>query len=178
MSRLGKQPIAIPEKVDVAFAGGVLTVKGPGGELTRTLKNDIKVTVEDGTITLTPQKGSIETSALWGTYAAHVHNMIEGVTDGFEKKLEIEGVGYRAEMQGNKVVLSVGFSHPIEHEIPEGITASIEKNVITIRGADKEAVGQFAANIRASKKPEPYKGKGVRYHDEYVIRKQGKRAVT
>ncbi|MCA9366409.1 50S ribosomal protein L6, partial [Candidatus Kaiserbacteria bacterium] len=112
-----------------------------------------------------------------GTFAAHVRNMVTGVTEGFTKVLEIEGVGYRAELRGNTLVLSMGFSHPVEMELPEGVAATVEKNVITLTAADKEVVGQFAANVRKVKKPEPYKGKGIRYQGEYIIRKQGKKAV-
>jgi large subunit ribosomal protein L6 len=177
MSRLGKQPITIPTGVEASFVDGVLTVKGPKGELTRAMTNDVTVVVADGTITLTPSK-SDKAPALWGTYAAHALNMITGVTEGFKKELEIEGVGYRAEAQGNKIVLNVGFSHPVELVAPEGITIAVEKSLITISGVDKDAVGQFAANVRAVKKPEPYKGKGIHYVGEYIIRKQGKKAVA
>lgn len=177
MSRLGKQPAVIPNGVEVSFADNVMTVKGPKGTLTQEMKDDVTVSIEDGAITLAPANDSIKAGALWGTYAALVRNLITGVTEGFEKKLEIEGVGYRAEAQEQKLVLNVGFSHPVEMEVPEGLTATVEKSVITINGTDKEAVGQFAANVRKVKKPEPYKGKGIRYQGEYIIRKQGKKAV-
>jgi len=177
MSRLGKQPAVIPSGVEVSFADNVMTVKGPKGTLSQEMKDDVTVSIEDGAITLAPANDSIKAGALWGTYAALVRNLITGVTEGFEKKLEIEGVGYRAEAQGQKLVINVGFSHPVEMEVPEGLTATVEKNVITISGTDKEAVGQFAANVRKVKKPEPYKGKGIRYQGEYIIRKQGKKAV-
>ena len=178
MSRLGKQPVTIPSGTEVTFTDGALTVKGPKGTLTRSFTDDVAVTVADGVITLAPARGTDHAKALWGTYAAHVHNMIKGVHEGFEKKLEIEGVGYRAEMKGNVLVLLVGFSHPVEMEVPEGLTVAVEKNVITITGADKEVLGQFAAKVRATRKPEPYKGKGIRYEGEYIIRKQGKKAVA
>ena len=177
MSRLGKQPISLPSGVEATYADGVLTVKGPKGSLGRPMKDDVAVTIEDNAIALSPANESDEARALWGTYASHAINMVTGVTDGFTKVLEIEGVGYRAEIKGTSVVLNVGFSHPVELPFPEGITATIEKNVITVTGIDKEAVGQYAANIRKVKKPEPYKGKGIRYQGEYVIRKQGKKAV-
>lgn len=177
MSRLGKQPIEIPQGVEVTFAEGVLTVKGPKGTLTQAVRPVIAVTIENNAITLVPQKETLESRALWGTYAALVHNMISGVTEGFKKVLEIEGVGYRADAQGQKLTLSVGFSHPVIMQVPEGITTVVEKNVITITGNDKHAVGQFAANVRKVKEPEPYKGKGIRYQGEYIIRKQGKKAV-
>jgi len=177
MSRLGKIPITLPAGVEATFADGVLTVTGPKGTLTRPMKDDVKVVVEGNTVTLTPDEKSDDAPALWGTYAAHANNMVTGVTEGFTKVLEIEGVGYRAEMKGTTLVLNVGFSHQVELEVPEGLTTTVEKNVITVTGADKDAVGQFSANIKKVKKPEPYKGKGIRYQGEYIIRKQGKKAV-
>ena len=177
MSRLGKQPVTPPAGVEVTFADGVLTVKGPKGTLSTEVKNDVTVTVENGTVTLTPANQNKEALALWGTYASILHNLIKGVTEGFEKKLSIEGVGYRAEAQGQKLTLNVGFSHPVIMEAPEGISVVVEKNEITIAGIDKHAVGQFAANVRKVKEPEPYKGKGIRYQGEHIIRKQGKKAV-
>ena len=178
MSRLGKQPITIPAGVEVKAENGVMTVKGPKGELAKPYKDDVKITVEGSEVTTEPANETKEAHALWGTYAAHLGNMITGVTDGFTKVLEIEGVGYRAEMKGTTLVLNVGFSHPVEMEVPTGLTTTVEKEVITITGSDKEAVGQFAANVRKVKKPEPYKGKGIRYQGEYIIRKQGKKAVA
>ncbi len=178
MSRLGKQPVTIPSGVTVTFTDGVLTVKGPKGELTREVRDRVTVEVAADSVTFAPADESKASHALWGTYAAHARNMVAGVTDGFEKVLEIEGVGYRAEMQGNKIVLNVGFSHPVEMEVPAGLEAVVEKNVITIKGFDKDAVGQFAANVRKVKQPEPYKGKGIRYQGEHIIRKQGKKAVA
>lgn len=177
MSRLGKQPTAIPSGVEVALAGNVLTVKGPRGTLTRTVPATVAVTIADGTVTVAPAKQTDEARVLWGTIAAHVRNMVSGVTEGFKKQLEIEGVGYRAEAQGKNLKLNVGFSHPVVLETPEGVELAVEKNLITISGADKEVVGQFAANIRKVKEPEPYKGKGIHYVGEYIIRKQGKKAV-
>lgn len=176
MSRLGKQPVAIPSGVTVSFEGDVLTVKGPKATLSRPVKKDVEIKIEEDSVVLTP--GDTDAApALWGTYAAHLRNMIEGVTEGFTKVLEIEGVGYRAEVKGKEIVLNVGFSHPVNLEIPEGITAEVQKNVITLTGSDKDELGQFAANVRKVKKPEPYKGKGIRYQGEYIIRKQGKKAV-
>lgn len=177
MSRLGKLPIAIPGGVEASVDNNVLTVKGPKGTLTRTLVKDVAVSVTDGTIKVDPANDKSEALALWGTFAAHANNMIHGVTEGFTKVLEIEGVGYRAEMKESTLVLNMGYSHPVEMEVPEGLTATVEKNVITITGADKEALGQFAANVRKVRKPEPYKGKGIRYQGEYIIRKQGKKSV-
>ncbi|MCA9359725.1 50S ribosomal protein L6 [Candidatus Kaiserbacteria bacterium] len=176
MSRLGKIPVAIPGGVTVTLENGLLTVKGPKATLTREFKNDVEVKIEGDTVTMSPGD-TPEAKALWGTYAAHLRNMITGVTEGFTKVLEIEGVGYRAEVKGKEIVLNVGFSHQVMLEIPEGISAEVVKNVITLTGADKDALGQFAANVRKVKKPEPYKGKGIRYQGEYIIRKQGKKAV-
>lgn len=167
----------MPSGVEASFVDGVLTVKGAKGTLTRPIKDAVAVNIEGNVITLSPQKETDESRALWGTYAAHVNNMAIGVSEGFTKILEIEGVGYRAEMKGNQLVLNLGFSHPVEMELPEGVSATVEKNVITITGFDKEAVGQFAANVRKVRPPEPYKGKGIHYQGEYIIRKQGKKAV-
>jgi len=177
MSRLGKQPVTIPQGVEVTSGSGVLTVKGPKGTLTRKTVPDVIIAVENGTVTLTPKAGSEKARALWGTYAAHLGNMITGVTTGFTKKLEIEGVGYRAEAQGQKIKLNMGYSHPVELMAPEGVTVVVEKSLITITGTDIEKVGQFAADVRAVREPEPYKGKGIHYQGEYIIRKQGKKGV-
>ena len=177
MSRLGKQPIKIPEGVVVTSGSGVLTVQGSKGTLTRALVSDVTLAVENGEVTLTPKQGSDKAKALWGTYAAHLRNMITGVTVGFTKKLQIEGVGYRAEAQGQKIKLNMGYSHPVELVAPEGVSVVTEKGSVTITGADIEKVGQFAADVRAVREPEPYKGKGIRYVGEYVIRKQGKKGV-
>lgn len=177
MSRLGKLPVAVPNGVTVSFADGVLTVTGPKGTLTRTVKvKDVAVEVKDDGVTFVPQN-TPHAPALWGTYAAHCRNMIQGVTEGFTKVLSIEGVGYRAELQGNTLVLNLGFSHPVEMPVPDGVEVVVEKSQITLAGSDVETLGQFAANVRAVRPPEPYKGKGIRYRDEYVIRKQGKKAV-
>lgn len=156
---------------------GVVTVKGSKGELTLPVKDDVTITIDGSSVTLAPANDSKEARALWGTYASILRNLVIGVTEGYKKVLEIEGVGYRAEASGNTITLNVGFSHPVQLEVPEGLTAAVEKNVITIEGIDKHAVGQFAANVRAVKEPEPYKGKGIRYQGEYIIRKQGKKAV-
>ncbi len=178
MSRLGKQPVNLPKGVEATFSGGVLTVKGPKGTLSREIRNDIAVTVSEEAMTFAVAKPTDASKKLWGTYAAHARNMVKGVTEGFKKELDIEGVGYRAEAQGNKVKLSVGFSHPVEIVAPEGVAVATEKGHIVISGIDKDAVGQFAANLRGIKKPEPYKGKGIRYTGEYIIRKQGKKGVA
>jgi len=176
MSRLGKQPSTIPAGVTVTCDNGLLTVAGPKGTLTRAIKPDVTITIEGGVATVIPGK-TTAAKALWGTYAAHLRNMIKGVTEGYTKVLEIEGVGYRAEVKGTNLSLSVGFSHPVLLPIPSGVTALVEKGVITVSGYDKDELGQFAANVRKVKKPEPYKGKGIRYQGEYIIRKQGKKAA-
>lgn len=176
MSRLGKIPVAIPAGVEVTLTNGVLTVKGAKVTLTREVKDDVNFNIESDKVILTPKETS-EAKALWGTYVAHLKNMITGVTEGFTRVLEIEGVGYRAEIKGNEIILNVGFSHPVSLKIPEGISAEVIKNEIKLAGSDKDVLGQFAANVRKVKKPEPYKGKGIRYQGEYIIRKQGKKAV-
>jgi large subunit ribosomal protein L6 len=176
MSRLGKQPVTIPAGVTVTCDNGLLTVAGPKGTLTREIKPDVNVSIADGKVTLSPGT-TAAAPALWGTYAAHTRNMVKGVTEGFTKILEIEGVGYRAEVKGTHLNLSVGFSHPVSLEIPEGVTALVEKSVVTLTSFDRDLLGQFAANVRKVKKPEPYKGKGIRYRGEFIIRKQGKKAA-
>ncbi len=178
MSRLGKQPIQIPANVEITLADGILKVKGPKGELSRVVAGDIAIVIEGSVATVQKTKENKKAQALWGTYAAHMHNMIQGVTEGFTKILEIEGVGYKAEAQGDKIKLAVGFSHPVELIAPKGVHVVTEKSVITVTGIDREAVGQFAANIRKVKEPEPYKGKGIHYRGEYIIRKQGKKGAA
>ena len=177
MSRIGKQRIELPANTTATIAEGRFTVKGPLGELSRTFKSDIGIAIEGNEIVLTPVRESNELNALWGTYASHVKNMVDGVNKLYEKKLIIEGVGYRGELKGKELVMQLGFSHPVVVAIPEGLTVSFDKNVITISGIDKELVGQFAAHVRDQKKPEPYKGKGFRYIDEVIRRKEGKRAA-
>lgn len=178
MSRTGKLPIKIPAGTEVAVHGSELTVKGKGGTLKKRLHAAVAVTVANGEVVVTPAQKSRLARALWGTYAAHVRNMVSGVNTPFQKKLQIEGIGYRGEMAGKQLKLALGFSHPVLVSIPEGITVAVEKNIITVSGADKEAVGQFAASVRALKKPEPYKGKGIRYEGEVVRQKAGKKAAT
>lgn len=177
MSRIGKKAIPVPPGTDVTVADREVTVKGKGGTLKRALHPTIQVAVLNGEVSVTPGTESRLALALWGTYAAHISNMIAGVNTPFVKKLQIEGIGFRAELSGKNLKLSVGFSHPVIVAIPEGVTAIVEKNIITVSGADKEAVGQFAASVRALKKPEPYKGKGIRYEGEVVRQKQGKKAA-
>jgi large subunit ribosomal protein L6 len=177
MSRVGKKPIQIPEGVDVKIEGSKVTVKGPKGEISQEFQPEIKVKIEEGQILVSPQKEKRETQALWGLTRALIANMTKGVTDGFEKKLEIQGVGYRAEVKGEELVLYVGFSHPVTIKIPKGINIGVEKNIITVSGINKELVGQVAAVIRKKRPPEPYKGKGIRYLGEIVKRKVGKKAA-
>lgn len=177
MSRIGKQIINIPEKTAVVVSGSTLSVKGPLGELARTLHPSIEVKVEGNTATVHPKKETLETRALWGTFASHLKNMVSGVNKPFEKKLILEGIGYKSEVKGDKIVFALGFSHPVEVVIPKELKVTAEKNNITVSGIDKELVGGFAADIRALKKPEPYKGKGMRYHDEVIKRKQGKKTA-
>lgn len=178
MSRVGKQIIEIPAKTEVAIsADGVLTVKGPKGELKRAFKSVIAIQVNGAQINLVPQKKDLATTALWGTYASHVKNMIKGVNEGYTEKLILEGIGYKADVAGTTLNMALGFSHPVKVEIPAGLTVTSEKGLVTITGINKESVNQFAAQIRALKKPEPYKGKGFRYEKEVIRRKQGKKAA-
>ncbi len=178
MSRTGKRDIPVPAGTDVSVASHVLTVKGKGGTLKKDVHPAISILVDKGIVKVEPANKSRLAKALWGTYAAHVRNMIAGVNTPFVKKLQVEGIGYRAELSGKQIKFALGFSHPILMAIPEGLTVAIEKNIISVSGADKEAVGQFAANIRSLKKPEPYKGKGIRYEGEVVRQKAGKKAAT
>lgn len=182
MSRIGKQPIPIPEKVEVKIDADLVTVTGPKGELKYSLPQKISVEIKDNKILLSPARKEDltdkKTKALWGLSRALIFNMVKGVTSGFEKKLELEGIGYRVAAQGAKLILSLGFSHPVEYEAPPGIEFKVEKNTITVSGIDKGRVGETAASIRAIKKPEPYKGKGVRYQGEIIKIKAGKKAVS
>jgi len=178
MSRIGKKSIQIPEGVEVKIEGDLIMVKGPKGELKNQIRPEIKAEVKDGQVEFKPQIFRKGTSALWGTYRSLIFNMIEGVTKGFEKALEIEGVGYRAVLEGKDLVLNLGYSHPIKIKAPQGIEFKVEKNNITVSGIDKQLVGQVAAEIRSGRKPEPYKGKGIRYRGEIIRRKAGKKAVA
>ena len=177
MSRLGKKGILMPEKTEATINTGVFSVKGPKGTLERNFRSEVVITIEGKQISLSIPKINNQNRALWGTYASHIKNMVKGVNEGFEKKLILEGVGYKSQVVGNKLVLALGFSHPVEVEIPANLTVKAEKNLLTIEGNDKESVGAFSAKIRDLKKPEPYKGKGFRYHDEVIRRKQGKKNV-
>ena len=178
MSRVGKRTIEIPAKTEVSIsADGTLTVKGPKGELKRMFKSVVAININGSEITLVPQKKDLATTALWGTYASHIKNMIKGVNEGYTEKLILEGIGYKAEVSGTSLNMALGFSHPVKVEIPAGVTVTSEKGLVTISGINKELVNQFASQIRALKKPEPYKGKGFRYDKEVIKRKQGKKAA-
>ena len=170
MSRIGKKPIEIPEKVEVKIEGDFVIVKGPKGELKKQIPAQVKIDKNQILV-------SSNNSALWGLSRTLIANMIEGVISGFEKKLEIHGTGYKSEIKNNKLIMQLGFSHPVEIEIPENLEVKAEKNIISISGIDKQFVGEFTAKIRDKKKPEPYKGKGIRYIDEVVKIKPGKKAI-
>ena len=177
MSRIGKQPIAVPDGVEIAVEPELVKVRGPKGELAERVARDIEVQEEDRQILVNRPTDRGEHRALHGLTRSLIANMVEGVTNGFEKRLEIQGVGYRAQLQGRKLVLSLGYSHPVEVEAPEGIDFEVpQPTQIVVRGISKQAVGEVAATIRKKRPPEPYKGKGVRYQGEYVARKVGKRA--
>lgn len=177
MSRIGLKPIDIPQGVEVKLEGNKVNVKGPKGELTKNIHADMIVTIEDNQVIVARPNDQKESRSLHGTTRTVIGNMVEGVTKGFEKSLEISGVGYRAQKQGNKLVISAGYSHPVEIEAIDGIEIDVPKNTeLTVKGIDKELVGATAANIRAIRPPEPYKGKGIRYAGEYVRRKEGKTA--
>lgn len=177
MSHIGKQPIPLPEKVEVTIENGRITLRGPKGELTHAIHPTIEVGQQGAELVVRRKKARGD-SALWGLSRALIFNMAKGVTDGFQKRLEVEGVGYRAQVEGDTLVLSLGFSHPVEYAIPKGIRVTVGGNAIEISGIDKALVGQVAADIRGFKKPEPYKGKGIRYAGERIRRKQGKKAGT
>ena len=176
MSRVGSSAITIPADVTLSNDGGVIVVKGKNGELSTSLHSDVELSVADNVATLKPARDTRQAKALWGTMRSNLNNMVVGVTEGFTRKLEINGVGYRAAMQGNKLVLSLGFSHPVEMEVPAGLKVAVENSTsVTITGADKQLLGQFASEVRAKRPPEPFKGKGVKYADEYIVRKEGKK---
>jgi len=175
MSRVAKKPIVIPEKTTVMVDGIHVSVKGPLGEIKRTFKPGIEFKVENGTVMVTLHRP--ESYMLLGTYASHLKNMIEGVNTGFTKKLVIEGIGFKSDVKAGKLEMSLGFSHPVSVEIPGDLTVTADKNIITVTGVSNESVGGFASKVRALKKPEPYKGKGIRYDTEVIRRKQGKKAA-
>jgi large subunit ribosomal protein L6 len=177
MSRIGKQPIPVPEGVEVQVEPGLVKVKGPKGELQERVTRDMTVTHENGEIVVTRPSDRGEHRALHGLTRSLIFNMVQGVTEGFEKRLEIQGVGYRAQLQGNKLVMNLGYSHQVEVQAPEGIEFEVpQPTQVVVRGISKQAVGEVAAGIRKRRPPEPYKGKGIRYQGEYVARKVGKRA--
>ncbi|EKD49556.1 MAG: 50S ribosomal protein L6 [uncultured bacterium] len=178
MSRIGKKPIKIPEGVDVKIDTNKVLIKGPKGELSRTVSPKINVVIKGDEIVLNARGDDRELRALWGLERALIANMVLGTKDGFQKELEVIGVGYRAAVKGKELVLSVGFSNPVPMHIPDDIEVEVKKNIIKISGADKQLVGQFAADVRDVKKPEPYKGKGIKYVNEYIIRKEGKKAAA
>ncbi len=177
MSRIGKKIITVPANTEVTRASDVITVKGPLGSLSKTFTSDVAITVENGTVTFLPTKDTPAQRALWGTYASHIQNMIAGVNTLFVKKLVIEGIGYKSEVKGTTLVMALGFSHPVIVNIPATLKVTAEKNIITVSGMDKEVLGEFVAKVRELKKPEPYKGKGIRYENEVVKRKQGKKSA-
>lgn len=175
MSRIGNKVVVIPEGVTVTQDGNNVTVKGPKGELTRTFSSDITMNIEGNEVTFTRPNDSKEMKTIHGTTRANFNNMVVGVSEGFQKALELIGVGYRAQLQGSKLVLNVGYSHPVEIIPPAGVTVEVPANTqVIVKGANKEEVGELAANIRGTRPPEPYKGKGIRYVGEYVRRKEGK----
>ncbi|WP_188207995.1 50S ribosomal protein L6 [Alkalibacillus aidingensis] len=177
MSRVGLKPIEIPNDVEIKVDGTTVTVKGPKGELSRTIHDEMKVNIEDNQLTVERPSESKEHRSLHGTTRSNIANMVEGVSKGYEKSLEVVGVGYRAQMQGKKLVVNAGYSHPVEVEPTEGVDIECPSNTkIVVKGIDKEKVGAVAANIRAIRTPEPYKGKGIRYENEHVRRKEGKTA--
>ena len=176
MSRVGNSAIAIPSGVTVSQQDGVVVVKGKNGELSAPLHSEVELVVADDVATVKPRRKTKLSQSLWGTMRATINNMVVGVGDGFTRKLEINGVGYRAAMQGNKLVLNLGYSHPVEMAVPAGLTVAVENNTqINISGADKQLLGQFASEIRSKRPPEPFKGKGVKYAGEHIVRKEGKK---
>lgn len=177
MSRIGKKPIAIPSGVTVSVNAGAVEVKGPKGTLSFEHNQEVEVKISEGSLQVEKIGKTKKAPAIWGTTARIIENMIAGVTNGFSKQLELNGVGFRMSIAGKKITMALGFSHPVEVEVPEGLEVKIEQNVMTVSGIDKHTVGQFAANIRALKPVEPYKGKGFRYVGEFVRRKEGKKAA-
>jgi len=176
MSRVGSSAITIPADVTLSHDGGLVVVKGKNGELSAPLHSDVTLSVDDNVATLKPARDTRQAKALWGTMRAQISNMVVGVSVGFTRNLQINGVGYRAAMQGNKLVLNLGFSHPVEMDVPAGLSVAVENNTtIVISGADKQLLGQFASEVRGKRPPEPFKGKGVKYADEYIVRKEGKK---
>ena len=176
MSRIGKKPVELPSGVEANISGQTVKVKGPKGSREFTATDDVTLKVEDGAVVIEPRGTSKRARQQWGMSRTQVANLVTGVTEGFKKELEINGVGYRAQAQGNKVTLNLGLSHDVIFDVPEGVTVTTPKNTeIIVEGIDQQLVGQVAANIREWRKPEPYKGKGIKYKDEYIFRKEGKK---
>lgn len=176
MSRIGKRPVALPDGVSAEIQGSELSVKGPKGTLSMSMSDDIDYKIEDGEILVNPANDTKRARSYWGMHRTLVSNLVEGVTEGFTKVLEINGVGYRAQMQGKTLKLQLGYSHDVDYDVPEGITINTpDQTTIEISGIDKQQVGQVAAEIRKWRKPEPYKGKGIKYRGEYIFRKEGKK---
>ena len=176
MSRIGKKPVELPAGVEARLSGQTVTVKGPKGQREFTATDDVTITVKDNTVSVDPRGSSKRARQQWGMSRTQVQNLVTGVTDGFRKELEISGVGYRAQAQGNKLTLNLGLSHDVIFDVPEGVTVTTPRNTqIIVEGTDQQLVGQVAANIRDWRKPEPYKGKGIRYKGEYVYSKEGKK---
>jgi len=176
MSRIGKKPVELPSGVSATVSGQTVEVKGPKGTRSFTATDDVTITQGDNVITVTPRGKSKRARQQWGMSRSMVENLVTGVSDGFKKELEISGVGYRANMQGNTLKLSLGYSHEVNFDVPEGVTVTAPKQTeVVVEGIDQQLVGQVAANIRAWRKPEPYKGKGIKYKDEYIFRKEGKK---
>ena len=178
MSRIGKRPIKIPSNVEVKIEGNRVTIKGPKGELSREIRPEIKVEESKGSLVVFPKTKTKKSKAFWGLTRALLNNMVKGVYEGYEKKLEIQGLGYKANLEGETLVLMAGFTHPVKIETPPGIKITTEKKIITVSGIDKELVGQTASSIKKVRPVEPYKGKGIRYVGEVVRRKAGKKAAT
>lgn len=177
MSKIGKKPILVPKGVDIKIDGGSISIKGPKGELKKILDNRVSVSLADNNV-LVGLKSGHDNNAIWGLTRALIANMIKGVTDGFEKVLEFDGVGYKANVKGDELELSLGYSHTIPMKIPSGLTVKIEKNIIKVSGIDNESIGHFSAEIKSKRLPEPYKGHGIKYSDEVIRRKAGKKAAT
>ena len=176
MSRVGKKPVELPTGVEATLSGQTVTVKGPKGQREFTATDDVTITVKDNAVSVDPRGSSKRARQQWGMSRTQVQNLVTGVTDGFRKELEITGVGYRAQAQGNKLTLNLGYSHDVIFDVPEGVTVTTPRNtVIVVEGIDQQLVGQVAANIREWRKPEPYKGKGIKYKGEYVFSKEGKK---
>jgi len=178
MSRIGRLPVAIPSGVDITIDGRTVTVKGPKGELAFTAPEDVKLSLENGSISVAPANDTKKARSMWGMSRTQIANLVKGVTDGYTRVLEIQGVGFRAAMKGKDLSLNIGFSHDVSHPIPPGVDVKVggaKQEVITITGIDKQLVGQVAADIRSYRPPEPYQGKGIRYQGEYIFRKEGKK---